>query len=228
MSVHSGHRQRMWERFKKEGLEGFSCYNVLEMLLFFSIPRSDTNVVAHNLIDEFGSLPSVFEASYEDLLKVKGIGPNSATLLTLVPQVTQRYLSEKTTEKLVFSDMEEIKKYIKAKYIGVKGEVAYLMCFDGGGRLNNCCKVSTGSVNCAVVDNRTLLEIAFRNHASNVVLVHNHPSGVAAPSKEDLSKTLELSALFRSVSINLIDHIIVANDEFFSMAMNPKFSKYLY
>jgi len=218
----------MWERFKKEGLEGFSCYNVLEMLLFFSIPRSDTNVVAHNLIDEFGSLPSVFEASYEDLLKVKGIGPNSATLLTLVPQVTQRYLSEKTTEKLVFSDMEEIKKYIKAKYIGVKGEVAYLMCFDGGGRLNNCCKVSTGSVNCAVVDNRTLLEIAFRNHASNVVLVHNHPSGVAAPSKEDLSKTLELSALFRSVSINLIDHIIVANDEFFSMAMNPKFSKYLY
>jgi DNA repair protein RadC len=79
-----------------------------------------------------------------------------------------------------------------------------------------------------VVDNRTLLEMAFRNHASNVVLVHNHPSGVAAPSKEDLSKTLELSALFRSVSINLIDHIIVANDDFFSMAMNPKFSKYLY
>jgi DNA repair protein RadC len=218
----------MCDRFKKEGLEGFSCYNVLEMLLFFAIPRSDTNVVAHNLIDEFGSLPSVFEASYEDLLKVKGIGPNSATLLTLVPQITQRYLSEKTTEKLVFSDMEEVKKYIKTKYIGVKGEVAYLLCFDGGGRLNNCCKVSTGSVNCAVVDNRTLLEMAFRNHASNVVLVHNHPSGVAAPSKEDLSKTLELSALFRSVSINLIDHIIVANDDFFSMAMNPKFSKYLY
>lgn len=218
----------MWERFKKEGLEGFSCYNVLEMLLFFSIPRSDTNVVAHNLIDAFGSLTAVFEATYEDLLKVDGIGPTSATLLNLVPQITKRYLSEKTGEKLVFSDMEEIKKYIKTKYINEKGEVAYLMCFDSGGRFNNCCKVSAGSLNCAVIDNRTLLEMAFRSHASNVILVHNHPSGVAAPSKEDLSKTLELSALFRSVSINLIDHIIVANDDFFSMATNPKFSKYLY
>jgi DNA repair protein RadC len=108
MSVHSGTSTKC-DGFKKEGLEGFSCYNVLEMLLFFAIPRSDTNVVAHNLIDEFGSLPSVFEASYEDLLKVKGIGPHSATLLTLDPQITQRYLSEKTP-KNVFSDMEEVKK----------------------------------------------------------------------------------------------------------------------
>ncbi len=211
----------------QEGLEGFSAHNVLELLLFYSIPRSDTNGVAHNLIEEFGSLPAVFEASYEDLLKVEGVGPRSAVLLTLIPQVTKRYLSEKVSEKIFFSDSEEINRYIKTKYINVKSEIAFLMCFDSGGRLNNCCRISIGSVNNAVVDNRTMLELAFRNNAKNVVLVHNHPSGVAAPSKDDLTITQEVSAIFRSVNINLIDHIIYADDKIFSMAQNPKFSKYL-
>ncbi len=217
----------MLEKFKKVGINGFSSHQVLEFLLFYTIPRCDTNVVAHNLINEFGSLPAVFEASYEDLLKVDGIGPRSASLLTLVPQVTQRYLSEKTSRKIVFSDLEEIKKYIRAKYINVKSEVAYLMCFDSGGRLNNCCVVSSGSKNSTIIDSRSMLEIAFRNDAANVVLVHNHPSGIAAPSKEDLEITKKLADLFRSVNITMLDHVIYANDELFSLASHTKFKAYL-
>lgn len=223
-TMHNEHRKRMRERFRLEGLEGFAPHNKLELLLFFSIPRMDTNEIAHRLIDTFGSFEAVLDASYEDLLRVQGVGENSATLLTLLPQLARVYMSAKESDGVQLENADKIKRYFLSKYIGCKHEILYMLCLDGRGKLQNCCELAEGTMNGANLDTRYLLELAFRNNAASVVLAHNHPNGVAAPSYADVEATRRVVALMSSVDIRVVDHIIVAQAEAFSMAQNQKFA----
>ena len=223
--MHEDHRQRLREQFRAVGLESFQPHNVLELLLFYSIPRRDTNEIAHNLIDYFGSLVNVMDAAPEELCRVEGVGEASATLITLVAQLARRYLAEQSLEKKSFHSSREFQSYVAAKFLGQKNEIAYLFCLDNAGRLLHHCRVSLGTKYSVSLDNRTLLETAFHHNATKVVLAHNHPNGVRAPSSNDVLLTEAAAKLYREVGIQLLDHLIVADGECFSMAGERKFGR---
>ena len=199
-------------------------HNLLELLLFYSIPRKDTNELAHRLIATFGSLNGVFDASYEQLLEVEGIGESSALLLSAVPAVCRRYIEGSVSGKQNLADPEDAIAYVVKKFYGNnKVESFYVLCLDGVGNLINCCKMGEGSAGSVIIDKRIVLETAFRNKADKIIFAHNHPNGVAAPSRDDIVLTSELSTLLNGVGIRLVDHIIVAGGDSVSLASVEKF-----
>lgn len=225
-NAHKEHRSRVRETFRKTGIENQPDHNLLEFLLFYSIPRKDTNEIAHRLIDTFGSLNGVFNATYERLLEVEGIGESSALLISTIPGICRRYIEGAQAKKINLSEPEDARSFIVSKYYGCKKEVFYLICLDGTGKLINCCNLGEGSPDSVIIDKREVLETAFRNSADTVILAHNHPNGIAAPSKADLMLTGELSSIFKKVGIRLADHIIVGGSDVISLAEVPKFSAY--
>ena len=217
MSIHSGHRQRVKERFLQEGLDYFSDIQVLELLLFYAIPRQDTNPIAHALLDRFGSLPQVLEAPVEELEKVSGIGSNAALLLSLAPAVGRYYMVRRSQNMTILDTIQACGDYLKAVFIGRRTEMVYILCLDAKCKVLCCRKVAEGSVNSANVPIRRIVEIALSATASSVVLAHNHPSGIAVPSEEDVATTQRVAAALSTVEITLADHIIVADDDYVSL-----------
>lgn len=221
---HQNHRARVRETFRKAGVEGMPDHNLLELLLFYSIPRKDTNELAHKLIETFGSLNGVFDAPYERLLDVEGMGESSALLLSLVPGICRRYIEGLTDKKKInLSTPEAVSDYIVKKYYGCKTEVFYMLCLDAVGNLINCCKLSEGNSGTVVVDKRIMLETALRNSADKVIFAHNHPNGIAVPSRDDLELTYDFSSILSTVGIRLADHFIVAGGEYLSLASIEKY-----
>lgn len=219
---HKNHRARLRETFIKAGVDDMPDHNLLELLLFYSIPRKNTNELAHRLISTFGSLSRVFDAPFEELLKVDGIGESSALLISSIPAICRRY-EEKASGKINLSEPEDAVEYAVRKFYGSKVEEFYMLCLDGSGNLTNCCKIGDGTVSSVAVDKRRVLEAAFRNNADRVIFAHNHPYGVAAPSKEDINLTGEMCALLKNVGVRLADHIIVAGGDSISLASVEKF-----
>ena len=159
---HEGHRERLKNRFLSDGLKGFEKHNILELLLFYSIPRQDTNEIAHDLLDKFGSLKGVFDADFNELIKVKGIKENSATLIKLIPQLAQAYISEDCDdEEMIFDHADKIGSFLTKKYIGETKEVVYLMILDNKFRLIKLVKLAEGSVNSSRIEPRNVAEIVF-------------------------------------------------------------------
>ena len=212
--MHKDHRKHTKDRFLSEGLDSFEPHNVLELLLFYSIPQKDTNETAHMLINRFGSLSAVFDAPYDDLLTVPGISEHSATLIKLIPAISRRYAMEKNSKVTKLSSIEDIGKYLVALYLGVTEETVLLLLLDNKFGLIDCVKVHEGSVNSSAITMRKLIETALFKRASMVVLAHNHPSGVALPSSDDLFTTQQVKRAFDLVEIGMLAHIIVAGDTF--------------
>lgn len=221
---HKNHRARVRETFRKVGADAMPDHNLLEFLLFYSVPRKDTNELAHKLIDTFGSLNRVFDASYEQLLQVEGMGESSALLISMVPSICRRYAEGKEKRKINLSEPADAAAYIMKKYYGVKNEIMYMICLDGAGNLVNCSKLAEGIPNSVIFDKRLVVEAAIRNNADRIILVHNHPGGMAAPSKNDLETTSEIKSLLRGIGVRLADHIIIAENDYLSMVSVPKFS----
>ena len=217
--IHSGHRQRVKERFLREGLESFPVHAILELLLFYSVPRVDVNVIAHRLETRFGSLRNVFDAKYTDLIQVEGISENSATLIKLIPAICTQYLTERRHTK-AFETIEEVGEYFVAKFIGLSVETVYLMLLDNGYHMIDCQKIFEGSVKSSGVDSRRIIEMAFELHASTIVVAHNHPRGRAIPSSADIATTQEIAAACRPLRIRLWDHIVVAGSEYATIISN--------
>lgn len=225
---HQNHRARVRKTFRNVGVDGMPDHNILELLLFYSIPRKDTNEIAHRLIDTFGSLNGVLDASYERLAEVEGIGESSALLLSLIPGICRRYVEGMTDKKKInLTTTEAVSDYLTKRYYGCKAEVFYMLCLDAVGNLINCCKLGEGSAETVVVDKRIMLETALRNRADKIIFAHNHPNGLAVPSKNDLEMTYEFSSILSTVGIRLADHFIVAGSDVLSLASVEKF-QYLF
>jgi len=214
---HEGHRQRMKERFAETGLSGFSDHNALELLLFYAVPRKDTNLLAHELIEHFGSYEAVLEASREELMQVKGVSEHAATLISLVPQLNKRYLERKNIEKKKLGCMDDAGKFFIAKFAYEVNECAYAMLLDDNLRILACPKISSGVINGTEISIRALCELALKHRASRVIVSHNHPSGILLPSKEDEHCTSMIKNALRVIDIDLIDHIIVAGEKYISL-----------
>lgn len=216
MSIHNGHRQRLKDRFRKDGLDNFDELYVLELLLFYALPRQDTNPLAHTLLDHFGNLSRVLAATPEELEKVPGVTPHISTLLTLVPQV-ERYALSQQAEAKILRNIDECGDQLVPKFHGKEQEMVYILCLDAKCKVLCCKKVGEGSVNSANVPIRRIVEMALSANATTVVLAHNHPSGLAIPSADDIQTTMKLAAALEAVDIILADHIVVANDDFVSI-----------
>lgn len=212
--MHENHRERVKRRFLTEGLDNFEPHNVLELLLFYSIPQKDTNELAHALIDRFGTLAEVFDASFDDLVSVPGVKEHSAVLLKMVPALSRRYALEKNRITTSLSSIEKIGEYLVNKYVGINVETVFLLLLDNKFNLIECVKIHEGSVNSSAITLRRLIEIALFKRASMTVLAHNHPSGVALPSSDDLFTTREIKRAFDLMEIKLLAHIIVAGNSY--------------
>ena len=208
----------MRERFIKSGLDDFAPHNVLEFLLFYSIPRGDTNPIAHRLIDSFGSLSGVFDATPEELMKVKGVGESTAILISMVPQMARKYLEDKADSVNVMGGCSDIGAYLLPKFVGRTNEALMMVSIDNKNKIISCSVVAEGTVDSAKVSRRRVMEEAMKVNATRVILAHNHPRGVAVPSSEDVVMTREIGRLFAQVGIELVDHIIIADDDYVSMA----------
>lgn len=217
MGLHDGHRQRKKQQYAREGLGHFADHEVLELLLYYAIPRRDTNETAHRLLDHFGSLEQVLRAPAAELQKVDGVGESAALLLTLVPDVMHR-ARRTTPEEKVLNTVEKTGRFFLELLRDQRREVLWQASLDAKGKLLACRQISSGSVDAAVLSIREVVENALHADASGVVLAHNHPSGIALPSVEDQQVTLQAKQALETMGIRLIDHIIVADDDFVSMA----------
>ncbi len=218
MSVHDGHRERLKKRLLEQGLNAFDDHNVLELLLFFSMPRKDTNPLAHALIEHFGSLEAVLEAPTDELLKLGGIGENTAALIKLIPEISRRYAINKNRFDGILNSTEVAGSYLSARYQFERDEVVYIVCLDAKLRVLCCKELFRGDVNSTEVSVRKIAELALAKNASSVIISHNHTSGIALPSREDEITTRRIKTALESMGIALTDHIIVAGDDFVSMA----------
>ena len=217
MSVHSGHRERLRERFLEEGLDHFSQIQVLELMLFYCIPRKDTNEIAHALLERFGTLAQVIEAPVSELKKVEGMGESSATFLSLLNAFCRYYQSNRVAQTTILPTIESCGEYLLPQFSGRRNETVMLLCLDAKCKVLCCREVGEGSVNSAAVPIRRIVEMALGANATSVVLAHNHPSGLAIPSDEDGATTMRLAKALKTVDIHLVDHIVVADDEFVSL-----------
>ena len=220
MSIHDGHRERLRKRFKDEGLEGFSEIQALELALFYTISRKDTNPIAHARLDHFGSLAQVLEAPVEELQKVPGVGENTAVYLRMITELGRFYMVSRTTQTKVLTTLEQCAEYMLRFFYGRRLEKVFLLCLDAKCKVLCCKEVAEGSVNAAGISVRKVVETALGANATSVVLAHNHPSGVAVPSGEDVQTTHRIAAALAAVEVHLVDHIVVADEDYVSMAQS--------
>ena len=220
MGIHDEHRKRMKARFLEEGLDNFSDIQVLEFLLFYCIPQGDTNPLAHDLIKQFGSLSQVLEAPVSELEKIKGVGPHSAIFLNLITEVSRYYLVDRSGKNTILDTTEKCGHYLIPRFYGRRNETVFLLCLDAKCKMLCCKEIGEGSVNSAGVPVRRIVETALTANATTVVLAHNHPSGIALPSSDDVQTTHRVAAALDTVDIILADHIIVADDDFVSLVQS--------
>lgn len=217
---HTGHRRRLRQRFEENQLQGFSDHEVLELLLTYAIPRMDVNPLAHRLVNTFGSLSAVMEASPQELKKVEGMGERSALLISLMVPLFQRYEQERLQSKPRFSTYSALASYCTTLFMGVREEKFYLLCFDAKMQLIKAVNLASGTADEVHVSPKQLVREALRLNAVTVAVTHNHPSGDPRPSQEDIELTQSIREALDMVEIRLADHVVVGAYDTFSIFRN--------
>lgn len=218
--LHAGHRKRMRERLLHEGMDSLQDHEVLEILLFFAIPRQDTNELAHRLLLRFHTLSGVFDAPFEELRRVEGVGETAALLLKSYPEVERRCRRDRKKNVKRLYSYEEIMEYAQSWLAGRSREAILLVLTDAAGRVLFSGVIHQGSVGAAEIYFRELVRLASSYDAACAVLAHNHPSGDCLPSKEDLETTRLAADALSRVNVTLLDHVIVAGDHTLSLALS--------
>lgn len=221
---HGGHRKRLKSRFLKSGLRDFEDHNVLELLLFYAVPYKDTNELAHKIINHFGSIERAFEADFDELCTIDGVGENIATLLKLVPEISKYYLDLKHERRDKYTSVKEIATFLQHKYALEDREIFSILCLDSQGGYLGFEMMQSGTTNMTEVSVVKAIEAAIRHKASCVVIAHNHPGGGLNPSGDDILTTRRLCDAFGTVGIEVKDHIIVTNNGFVSLANEKSYS----
>lgn len=214
-----GHRERVKRRFITEDLDGFEQHNALEFLLFYALPRIDTNTIAHRLIDRFGSFSEVLEAPLNDIAAVDGVGENAATFLKLINSTIRYYEKDVATRShIAFDNKDAIGKFLVEKLSGEANEKVVLLLLDNKGGLMESRVLHEGSVNSAAVNVRRVTETALLGKASSVIIAHNHPGGIAFPSTDDITVTESIKRALALVDIALLDHYIIAGNNYIRLS----------
>jgi len=224
-NIHEGHRQRLLESYYSAGLSGLSQVEMLELVLTFAIPRKDVNGLAHQLLARFGSFHNVLDTPLPVLLQVEGMTRRAAALLRLIPQLWAQYDIDRNRSGVAYSRTEELSRLLLPRFRGVREESAWLLCLDAKYKFLDCRQICTGSVNSLSMSVRRVVETALAVNASVAVLAHNHVSGIALPSQEDIETTRRLEVALKLVDVTLADHLIVANEDYVSLYQSGYLSK---
>ncbi len=213
----SGHRERVRRRFLDEGLDGFKDYEALEMLLFYAVPRQDTKVIAKRLIDQFGSLQAVFHTPPDRLMQEAGLTEATAALIAMLPQLARKIEEQQAQENARIRSTLDAGRDVIAMFRSRQDESVRILCLNASGKVVRRARIAEGDVNAVHFPIRKLVEEALACKAVSVILAHNHPGGTMAPSQEDLDATKAAKAALETVGIRLLDHLIVAGDNYCSM-----------
>lgn len=208
INLHEGHRERMRKRFRETGFDGFDEHQIIELMLFYSCPRKDTNELAHNLINKFGGIAGILDASYDELTSVAGVSENTATLFKIIPKFLSIYYNSRSDGK-VYDDSQKLIELFKPHFVGLTHEEFRLACFDNNLRLLSNLLISAGGPSSSPFDMRKIVEEAFRTKASSIAVAHNHPKGLPNPSNEDICATKYISRTMKALDITLLDHIVI-------------------
>ena len=216
MADHSGHRGRLKQEFLLRP-DSFPVHKLLELLLFYANPRSDTNPLAHDLMDHFGTLAGVLDATPDALKAVPGIGEHAATLFKAVNELSRRYHAVRTDVSGVPQSSRDYFRLLHSYFFGARNECLCLLCMDGKHKVLGIRQMGEGNVNAVQVVTRLIVEAALALNATAVVLAHNHVSGLAIPSQEDVSTTYALREILLHVGVELVDHLVFSDDDMVSM-----------
>ena len=215
-----GHRERVRRRFLDSGLDGFrEDYEVLELLLQFAIPFRDTKQQAKLLIERFGSLHGVLDASFDDLIQadIPYIGETAATLITMIPQLGKRYEASKVSGLTKIRSTSDAGLRCMAMFRNQQDESVRILCLNAGGKIVREEEIAKGDVNAVHFPIRKIVELALGSKAVSVILTHNHPGGTLSPSREDLEATRAAGTALATIGVRLLDHLIVSGDHYCSL-----------
>lgn len=213
VNLHANHRQRVRAHFEKDGLDTFADHNVLEMMLFYCIPRLDTNEIAHELLNQFGSLSGVLEADINALLDVPGIGHESAVYIKFLNSLFRRYYIDRGREQTMIMNDEDAKNFMEPYFLGENEEIFMAVLLDGCQNVRKIAVVDRGNEESVSVNVNRVFREVVNNHASAVVLAHSHPNGFARPSRDDINITLELAKKLAAINVKLCDHLIFSKND---------------
>ena len=222
--VHDGHRARLKAKFLAHGLESFTDIEALELLLFYAIPRADTNELAHALLKEFHGFRGVMEADVNALQRVPGIGENAAALLRLVTELNSRYQRSASSRGTQIRSSSDAGAFLLPQFEYRNEECSVLLCMDTAGRVIDCHLLAEGTASMVGLAAREIADIVLRDKAARVILAHNHVSGVALPSAADVDATGRLYRMLKLIGVELVDHIIVSDGDFVSMRDSGHFA----
>jgi DNA repair protein RadC len=219
-----GHRNRMKQLYLNSPTDAISDHNLLEILLYYAIPRMDVKPIAYDLMNYFGSLENVLNADVKELQKVKGIGENTAILISLVRSINDKMLANKNNEIKMLDNSHIMKKYFENLLQYKSDEHIIVVSLDNDLKIINTNVICKGSSNFATIDPKVLVQCVLKDDASSVVIAHNHPTGSVEPSMADVEFTASVLSVFRQINIRLIDHIIVGRKETKSMRSMLKYA----
>ncbi len=219
-NVHEGHRDKVRQRFIEEGLDSFEDHQVLEMLLFYAVPRRDTNELAHRLLERFGTLEAIFDSSVEQIMDKGKVSKNTAVLIKMIPHLSKRLMLIKEGTKPVLDSSERAGQYVTKLFIGKNYEAFYVCCLNAQNHLNYAALVHEGTINEVSIYPRLVVETVLRYKANSVILAHNHPGGSLKPTAPDVEVTKRIRDALRTISVSVSDHIIASGSKYYSFAEN--------
>ncbi|MCM1298295.1 MAG: hypothetical protein NC203_05560 [Firmicutes bacterium] len=210
-NLHEGHRQRVKKRFLKHGLDSFTDVQFMETLLFYGIPKKDTNETAHLLLNTFGSVRKVFAASYEDLVKVNGVGDNAASLIKFFQMGSKKYmeLSFEDEDEVLVNNPDKLMDYCQGLFLGMQKEAVYVIALDADLAIISAEQLCSGETDKVWISFRALAKFVYKNNCTRIAITHNHPGGVEMPSRYDMTATEEIAEFLDQIEVELVDHVIV-------------------
>ncbi len=211
-NLHAGHRERMKNRYLSKGFRDFEPHELMEILLYYGVPQRDTNPLAHELLNTFGSVNAVLSADREVLCSIKGVTPHVATLLNLVGDLHRYCAEEAMPLGIPLRTTADFVKFLGPRFDRLAVEQVWIVCMDVLSRVVGVHQISSGTPLGSDVNMRRILQLALADNACKMVLAHNHPSGIALPSQVDITTTTALAKSLQGVHIQLIDHLIFARD----------------
>lgn len=218
MENSNGHRERIREKYLKNGINSFQEYEILELLLTYAIPRKDTKDLAKNLLKKFGSIEKVITAKKEELEEVEGLGKASISFLKLMGELPNIFYenSLRNTDIITIKSKENLLKFLRSKIAFEKIEKFYVLYLSNSNELIAYDEKSYGTLDKSAVYPREIYKDVLKYDAKAIILAHNHPSGSVKPSKSDMDITKEISNGLKNFDALLLEHIIITENSYFS------------